>query len=217
MGIFDFMKTVKPSYSDKVWKKRPEAIKGMITEAMMAITQNQVPVVLGCFEDTITEVMVFLTSASVPNFYLNTDSFGDASNQSKVVFVCHTAHILSSSGLTGFLSAVSKERKIRFLFAGHYPLPSKENKIIEKLSSSYPTSSISFYSSINDAAFEPFGADRIAALLSQLGLKEDECIEHIMVSKAMARAREKIESKVHHEIVAKSESEWFITNVKNSK
>jgi hypothetical protein len=33
----------------------------------------------------------------------------------------------------------------------------------------------------------------------------------------MARAREKIESKVHHEIVAKSESKWFITNVKNSK
>jgi hypothetical protein len=217
MGIFDFMKTVKPSYSDKVWKKRPEAIKGMITEALMAITQNQVPVVFAYFEDIITEVTGFLTSSSVPNFYLNTDSFGEARNQSKVVFVCHTSHILLSNGLTGFLNAISKERKIRFLFAGHYPLPSKENKIIEKLSTTYPTSSIVFFSAIDDAAFEPFGADRIATLLGQLGLKEDECIEHAMVSKAMARAREKIESKVHHEIVAKSESEWFITNVKNSK
>ncbi len=217
MGIFDFMKSVKPAYSDKVWKKRPEAIKGMITEALMAITQNQVPVVYGYFDDTITEVMAFLTSAGVPNFYLNTESFSEASNQNNVVFVCHTSNILSSSGLTGFLSAISKEKNIRFLFAGHYPLPSKENKIIEKLSTSYPTSPIAFYSSIDDAAFEPFGADRIAALLNQLGLKDDECIEHAMVSKAMARAREKIESKVQHEIVAKSESEWFLMNVKNSR
>jgi preprotein translocase subunit SecA len=52
------------------------------------------------------------------------------------------------------------------------------------------------------------------ALLDQLGLKEDECIEHSMVTKAMANARAKIESRVKNEITARSEGEWFLKNVK---
>ena len=47
-----------------------------------------------------------------------------------------------------------------------------------------------------------------------MGLKEDECIEHSLVTKAMANAREKIESMVKHEVAAKSEGEWFLKNVK---
>ncbi len=214
MSLFSFLKSDKPVYADKVWKTRPVAMKGMITEALKSITQNQVPIVFSYFEDTITEVISFLATAGVPYFQLTNDSLGEASGQSKVVFVCDASLIASSSGLAGFLNALSAKHKIQFLFAGHYPLPTKENKIIEKLSSSYPQSPITFCSSIDDPSFEPFGADRIMSVLDQMGLKEDECIEHAMVSKAMANAREKIESKVQHEVIAKSEGEWFLRNVK---
>ena len=62
--------------------------------------------------------------------------------------------------------------------------------------------------------FKTAGADRIMSVLDQLGLKEDECIEHAMVTRAMANAREKIESMVKYEVVAKSEEEWFLKNIK---
>jgi len=213
MGLFSFLKSDKPVYTDKVWKTRAVAMKGMITEALKAITQNQVPVIFCYFEDTITEVIAFLTSTGVPHFHLTNDSIGEASGKNNVVLVCDASLISSSSGLTGLLRTISSGGKIQFLFIGHYPLPAKENKILEKLSS-YPSAEITFCSSIDDPSFEPFGADRIVAILDQLGLKEDECIEHSMVSKAMANAREKIASMVKHEVVAKSEGEWFLKNMK---
>jgi hypothetical protein len=213
MGLFSFLKSDKPVYADKVWKTRPVAMKGMITEALKAITQNQVPVVFCYFEDTITEVIAFITTAGVPYFHLTNDSIGEASGQNNVVLVCDASLIASSSGLMGLLNTLSSRGKVQFLFAGHYPLPGKENKIIEKLSS-YPSGEITFCSSIDDPSFEPFGADRIVVILDQLGLKEDECIEHSMVTRAMANAREKIEGSVKYEVAAKSEGEWFLKNVK---
>lgn len=214
MGLFSFLKSDKPEYADKVWKTRPVAIKGMITEALLAIRQNQVPVVFCFFEDTISEVIFFLNSAGVPHFHLSDSTTGEAINQGNVVFVCDAFLILSSSGLMGLFKSISATSKIQFLFAGHYPLPARENKFIEKLSVSYPQSSITFFSSMDDPAFEPFGIDRIKTMLDAMGLQPDECIEHTMVSKSMARVREKIESTVHNEVLTKLESEWFLKNLK---
>lgn len=213
MGLFSFLKSNKPVFADKVWRTRPEAMKGMIMEALKAITQNQVPVVFCYFENTITEIISFLTASDVPYFQLTNDSIGEASGQNKVVLICDASLISSSNGLMGLLTAISSRSKLHFLFAGHYPLPDKENKIIEKLSS-YTSAEITFCSSIDGPSFEPFGADRIISVLDQLGLKEDECIEHSMVSKAMANAREKIAGIVKHEVAAKSEEEWFLKNIR---
>ena len=188
-------------------------MKGMITEALKTITQNQVPLVVCYFEDTITETISFLKTAGVPYFHLTNDSLTEASNQSNVVFVCDASLISSSSRLMGLLNTLSSGSKIHFLFAGHYPLPTKENNLIEKISANL-SAEITFCSSIDDPSFEPFGADRIMSVLDQLGLKEDECIEHAMVTRAMANAREKIESMVKYEVVAKSEEEWFLKNIK---
>jgi preprotein translocase subunit SecA len=214
MGLFSFFTSAKPVYTDKVWKKRDVAMKGMITEALKSITQNQVPVVFCYFVDKVTEVISFLTTAVVPYFHLTDDTIELASSQSKAVLVCNTSLVNSSTHLVRFFQSVSKTSKLHFLFAGHYPLPSKENKVIEKLSTSFPASSITFCSSIDDPSFELFGADRIMMLLDKLGMEEEECIEHAMVSKAMARAREKIEVNVKHEIVSETETEWFLKNLK---
>ncbi len=213
MGLFSFLKSGKPVFADKVWRTRPEAMKGMITEALKAITQNQVPVIFCYFEDTLSEVNTFLVTADVPYFQLTNDSIGMASEQRRVVLVCDASLISSSNGLIGLLNTISSRGRLQFLFAGHYPLPAKENKIMEKLTS-YPSAEITFCSSIDAPSFEPFGADRIMSILDQLGLKEDECIEHSMVSKAMAKAREKIEGMVKHEVAAKSEREWFLKNIR---
>ncbi len=67
-----------------------------------------------------------------------------------------------------------------------------------------------------EPAFEIFGSDKIAGLLEKLGMKEEEAIEHSMVSQAMKRARAKIESGVTKEIVSESEQEWYAKNVKKS-
>lgn len=214
MGLLSFLKSDKPNYRDKVWKTKPVAVKGMITDALIALKHDHIPVVFCSFEETLSETISFLASSSVPYFHVHADFYGDASAQRSVVFVCDASLITSSSGLSSVLHHVALNNTMEFLFAGHYPLPAKETKYIEKLSSSYPKSTITFYSSLDDPSFESFGGDRIVTLLDQLGLKEDECIEHPMVTKSMANARAKIESKVTSEIAARSEEEWFLKNVK---
>ena len=102
--------------------------------------------------------------------------------------------------------------KISFMFFGHYPVPSKENKILEKLAPS--RGDVAFYSSLDDPSFKIFGADHIKATLDKLGLADEEAIEHAMVSRAMKNAREKIEQSVTHEIACATETEWFQKNVK---
>ncbi len=72
-----------------------------------------------------------------------------------------------------------------------------------------------FYSSLDEPAFKMFGGERLTGLLDTLGMKEDEAIEHSMVTKAMQRAREKVEAMVKVEQPATSEPEWFSKNVKS--
>ncbi len=215
MGLFSFLKSDKPSYTDRVWKSKPMAWRGMIMDALTSITKNEVPIVFTYFEKEQTEVLDYLTEKKVPYYQLSSELSGEAAQQEKVVFVCN-ATFIQSSALLNLLRGWQAKGKVSFLFAGHYPLPSKEDQIIQKLNTAFPQCPIIFYSSLDEPAFEIFGSDRIVGLLEKLGVKEEESIEHNMVSQAMKRARAKIESSVTREIVTQSEAEWYAKNVKKS-
>lgn len=189
------------------------AWRGMITDAMLAITQKKVPVVFTSFEDTGKEIVAFLAEKGVPYRELNSTTLGEADRQEQTVFVA-PASLLSSASLADFLKTLSGKGQVSFLFAGHYPLPAKENALLEKLYSLFPDNTVTFYSSLDDPSFELFNSDRIVSILESLGLKEDEMLEHKMITTAMKRAREKIEASVKNEILTSSEEEWFLKNTK---
>ncbi len=213
MGLFSFLKSEKPTYTDRVWKTKPMAWRGMITDALTSITKNEVSIVITFFEKEQSEFLSFLTEKKVPYYQLSSEFADEASQQEKVVFVCD-ASFIQSSALLNLLKGWQVKGKVSFLFSGHYPLPSKEDKIIQKLTGAFPQCPIIFYSSLDEPAFEIFGSDRIVGLLDKMGMKEDEAIEHTLVSQSMKRARTKVESGVAKEIVTQSEEEWYARNVK---
>jgi preprotein translocase subunit SecA len=215
MGLFSFLKSEKTTYIDRVWKTKLMAWRGMITDALTAITKNEVPIVFTYFENEQSEILTFLTEKKVPYYQLSAEFAGEAAQQEKVVFVCDASFIQSST-LMNLLKGWQTGGKVSFLFAGHYPLPSKEDLNIKKLNTSFPQCPIIFYSSLDEPAFKIFGTDKISNLMERMGMKEDEVIEHAMVGSAMKRAREKVESGVTSEIVAQSEEEWYAKNVKKS-
>ncbi len=212
MSLFSFLKTKTPSFTDKVWKTSPFAIKGMMTDALHLITQQNIPIVVAHFSDGRKRVTDFLSTHQVPYFLIESGRVSDALNETKTVLVAQAIFFQSSEG-SELINRLSAKGPLHFLFYGHYPLPTKENKLIEKIRSTKPYS-ITFYSSLDDAAMEIFGGARITELMEKLGMKDDEPIEHAMVTKSMERARLKIEEKVTHEQLAESESEWFSKNVK---
>lgn len=215
MGLFSFLKSEKLTYTDRVWKTKPMAWRGMITDALTSITKNEVPIVVTFFEKEQGEILSFLTDKNVPYYQLSSELAGEAAQQEKVVFVCDAAFI-QSSALMNLLRAWQAKGKVSFLFAGHYPLPSKEDQSIQKLNAAFPQCPIIFYSSLDEPAFEIFGSDKIVGLLDKMGMKEEEAIEHSMVSQAMKRARTKVEGGVTKEILTHSEQEWYAKNVKKS-
>jgi len=189
------------------------ALRGMITEALKAITHNEIAIVFTFFDKTQQDIVDFLKQSNAPYFQITSELTGGAARQEKVVFLCD-AGLIQSSSLLSLLTIWSNKTKVTFLFAGHYPLPTKEKPVVQKLASTFPKSEMLFCSSLDDPSFSIFGSDRIVDLLDKLGMKEDEAIEHALVTKAMENAREKVESSVRSEITAKSEEEWFAKNVK---
>lgn len=204
MGLFSFFKSSKLAYADRVWKTADMALRCMITDAMLAITQKQVPVVLCYFDDEFIQITNFLSEKGVPAVSLKEYN---GTKQSGVVYYA------SAWSFPELISKVKNE-PVTILFFGHYPLPSKENGLLQKIQISTPSAPIVFYSSLDEPAFDMFGGERLRNLVDKMGMKEDEAIEHTMVAHSMKRAREKVESLVRNELPAASEKEWFSKNVK---
>ena len=86
MGFFSSSKP-KPSYTDKVWKASSFCLKGMITDALKAITEGKAPIVIPHFSESQETIIQFLSSNNVPCFLIETGGTAEALNQSQVVFV----------------------------------------------------------------------------------------------------------------------------------
>jgi len=97
------------------------------------------------------------------------------------------------------------------VFAEHYPIHSKEDALYKKLN----LQKVEVFSSLREPLFNKFGGDKIIQLMQQLGMKEDEVIEHKMISKAIRNAQDKIEKKVPFEQTAQSQEDWLTKNSPN--
>jgi uncharacterized protein YbaP (TraB family) len=96
------------------------------------------------------------------------------------------------------------------VFLEHYPLRSKEIALIKDL----PLEGVRVYNSLDEPLFTFFGGNRIIDLVKKMGMKEDEELEHLLITSSIARAQEKIEKKVGMEIPAQSQEEWMEKNVR---
>lgn len=94
------------------------------------------------------------------------------------------------------------------VFGEHFPLRNKEEELFSKLN----LETVQVFSSLREPLFQQFGSDKIIQLMQQLGMKEDEIIEHAMISKAIKRTQEKIENKVTSDFSARSQQDWIDKN-----
>jgi len=67
---------------------------------------------------------------------------------------------------------------------------------------------------MRDPLMEVFGAERIIETMSRMGTKEDEMLQHSMITKAISRAQQKLDDAVKNEQRADSQEEWFKRNYK---
>lgn len=203
----------RPSYSDKVWMTQRAALKGMMTDGLQALTQSEVPIVVSWFADKRQEVVDFVTANQVPYRIVDADT-SSVANQDGSVLLLDAQWLNKYSQAPEFLRKQYATSRVHFLFYGHYPIPARESQLVEKISAADKATIITFFSSLDDRAFQMFGAENIKSLMEKMGLKEDEAVEHAMVSKAMERAREKIAGTISTEIITSTETGWYQQNYK---
>jgi len=105
--------------------------------------------------------------------------------------------------------------EIVVLFSEHYPLFGTENSIISSMRILGTKCSYCFYVAFDEPLLQKFGAEKILALLSKLGMEKDEMISHPLISKAIVNIQKKIESEITNEMRANSVEEWFDRNLRN--
>src|SRR5688572_2960160 len=99
------------------------------------------------------------------------------------------------------------------VFAEHYPLPSVEQDLYNKLQ----LKEVPVLSCLEEPLFMAFGGERTIESMKNLGLSEDEVIGHSMVTRSIRNAQEKIsESRrggTDTDYPAPSAKEWFSLNL----
>lgn len=95
------------------------------------------------------------------------------------------------------------------IFAEHYPLRAKEEELWQKTGI---TAAVVF-SALDEPLFKHFGSDKIISLARSFGMREEEAIEHTLVSSSIKNAQEKIAARVTLEQAALSQAEWLMKNL----
>jgi hypothetical protein len=96
------------------------------------------------------------------------------------------------------------------VFVEHYPLHTNEIDLIKN----WGNEKIIVFSALDEPLFKHFGSEKLIPLMKMLGMKEDEVIEHNMVTKSIIKGQEKIAQQVTLEQSATSQEEWMRKNIK---
>jgi hypothetical protein len=107
-----------------------------------------------------------------------------------------------------FHTALLQHKKA--VFTEHHPLHSKELELVQH----WPQESIIVYSAMDEPLFVHFGSEKMLGLMKLLGMKEDEVIEHSLVTKSIIKGQDKIAGMVELEQSAPSQKEWLEKNLK---
>lgn len=97
------------------------------------------------------------------------------------------------------------------VFTEHHPLHSRELELVQH----WPQQPIIVYSAMDEPLFIHFGSEKMLGLMKLLGMKEDEVIEHSLVTKSIIKGQDKIAGLVETEQSAASQKEWLEKNLEN--
>lgn len=94
----------------------------------------------------------------------------------------------------------------------HHPLPHPNLALVETLAARTRARPM-FHAALDEPFMLRFGGANVLSMMERMGQSPDEPIQHAMVSKALANAREKVAAKVKVPRAAPSMEEWLTRNL----
>lgn len=94
------------------------------------------------------------------------------------------------------------------VFYGHYPIRSNETDLCESLG----ISELRVFTHLDAALLRIFGSEGIKDVMVKMGMKEDEPLNHPMITKAISNAQDKIAKQCITDMASRSEDGWMQAN-----
>lgn len=114
--------------------------------------------------------------------------------------VARVSAAIAAAGLATPPAVLRADRPLPPVEAVHvaerHPLSAVNRALLERLAHERPGVVPVFHTALDDALMRRHGGDRTAGVMKQLGLEAHEAVEHPLVTKALAQAREKLATKV---------------------
>jgi hypothetical protein len=193
--MFGLFKSKKKEIStiDFIWKNDEVKYNALIKH----LKEQDKSILIYYFEDSKNAIEEILTAASV-NYSNEANSFATK------VWLMNASAIVQKSDIGN--------RTV--IFAEHHPSFARENEIKEHLSDKLGIQEITFYTSFDDKLLQLFDSERILQLLEKMGFKDDEVIEHNMISSSIERAQKRIDENLSiHNNNTRQRKDWFDLNL----
>lgn len=201
--------------ADKVWTSREQKHKGLLRLVTTERSGRQI-VLLTHFRKSYNEMSGLLHDAGIQArmFQSSIDRltgrsvFRQPVDGAVALFHINALPEAEEPGADSSHSHVP----IRIIVIERYPVPAPDQRIERFADSLHGHVELEFHGALDEPLFRLFGGDRLMGVLSQLGLKEDECIEHTVINSSIRRAQEKLAELVLVESTADSMEEWLERN-----
>ncbi|MBS1978294.1 MAG: hypothetical protein JST46_13035 [Bacteroidetes bacterium] len=204
----------EPGYVDRVWKTEEECYKGLAKAILVAMKENRLPVIISFFPIDRQRVEKFLADLQVP-LVVVTDDMHAISRTALVAYSFSGRDILRLRSMQSLLQKEALNQPgLAVFFTTHHTDKSAEQELLKVLTGNRdsPVNPV-FCLHLESPLLQQFGAKNILDMMEKLGMKDDDFVEHSLVTSAINRARQKIAKQVLVGKNADSEKEWFDKNV----
>jgi preprotein translocase subunit SecA len=204
---------------DKIWWNLERKLAGICEEIVAIIAAGRNVLLLAHFEGTLAvfetalrtrriEHQRFATSISSMLCRVNLDGRGKVWAGLAAAFL--PANTPAANGSNRRENP--PEFPLEIIVAAHHPLRSKDEQLIKAAATLACQSQLTFHISLDDPLLVHFGVTSIQHLFKQLGMEEEECLSNSLITAAIRRAQEKIESGTPKDLPAHSIADWFKYN-----
>ena len=191
---------------DKVWMNKTEKFRGLYDHLDSALQSGVPLLIINQFENTQQEVQQMMEKLEVSHQQF--DSLTDTLEDVGVLMVAAEDILLIASN-TPLASQLASKAGLQIIITEHHPSYQEEQMLLAHLTQILPGYSAVAFTALDEPFMQFFGGPRIITLMERIGMKENESLEHKMISKSIARAQRRIDDDKVGSGQAESQQAWM--------
>ena len=216
MGLFGR----KVKFTDRIWLDTNRKFQDIVNALRSAKSQNSMPLCVYHFNETGKIFTAHLKEAGFRVHKLSSLSEIDTSTPeawlSRTDVILFDSDLINEHHIKGNKrGSPGKDTPYSLHLLERYPIPEPDDRILAFVTKHRDIAPPTAYVALSEPWLTHLMGDRVAALLETMGLDENECIEHTLISNSIRKAQEKLAEKVRRDYPYDSVEAWLAGNIQS--